>query len=31
MQFVLVIYNGSERPVSDEERQAAYADYAALD
>jgi hypothetical protein len=30
LQFVLVIYEGSERPVSQEEEQAAYADYAAL-
>jgi hypothetical protein len=30
MQFVLVIDNGSERTVSEEEKQAAYADYAAL-
>jgi hypothetical protein len=30
MQFVLVIYNGSELSVSEEERTAAYADYAAL-
>jgi len=30
MHFVLVIYNGSERPVSEEEKKAAYADYAAL-
>jgi hypothetical protein len=30
MQFVLVIYNGAERSVSEEEKQAAYADYAAL-
>jgi hypothetical protein len=31
MQFVLVIYDGSERPVSEEEeKKAAYGDYAAL-
>jgi hypothetical protein len=30
MQFVLVIYNGGERSVTEEEQQAAYADYAAL-
>ena len=30
MQFVLVIYNGSEGPVSEEEQKEAYADYAAL-
>jgi hypothetical protein len=30
MQFVLVIYGGSERSVSEEEKNAAYADYAAL-
>ncbi|HKN99475.1 MAG TPA: YciI family protein [Pseudonocardiaceae bacterium] len=30
MQFVLVIYNGTEEPVSDAEKTAAYADYAAL-
>ena len=30
MQFVLVIYDGGERSVSEEDRQAAYADYAAL-
>jgi hypothetical protein len=30
MQFVLVIYNGGEEPVSDEDQKAAYADYAAL-
>ena len=30
MQFVLVIYNGGEPSVSEEEQKAAYADYAAL-
>jgi hypothetical protein len=30
MQFVLVIYDGGERSVSEEEKQAAYADYAVL-
>lgn len=30
MQFVLVIYDGGERSVSEEEQRAAYADYAAL-
>lgn len=30
MQFVLVIYNGAERSVSEEERNGAYADYTAL-
>ncbi|MEV2196565.1 YciI family protein [Streptomyces phaeochromogenes] len=30
MQFVLIIYNGTEESVSDEDKQAAYADYAAL-
>lgn len=30
MQFVLVIYNGDEASVSDAEKEAAYADYAAL-
>jgi hypothetical protein len=30
MQFVLVIYDGGERSVSEDEQQAAYADYAAL-
>jgi len=30
MQFVLIIYNGSEGPVSEEEQKEAYADYAAL-
>lgn len=30
VQFVLVVYDGGERPVSEEEQQAAYADYAAL-
>ncbi|WP_419998884.1 YciI family protein [Streptomyces boninensis] len=30
MQFVLIIYNGTEQAVSDEEKQAVYADYAAL-
>jgi hypothetical protein len=30
MQFVLVIYNGNEESVSEEDKKAAYADYAAL-
>lgn len=30
MQFVLVIYHGSERSFSEEEKKAAHADYAAL-
>jgi hypothetical protein len=30
MQFVLVIYDGGERPLTDAEQQAVYADYAAL-
>jgi hypothetical protein len=30
MQFVLVIYDGGERSVSEEEKTAAYADYAVL-
>ena len=30
MQFVLIIYNGDERPLSEEEEKAVYSDYAAL-
>jgi hypothetical protein len=30
MQFVLVIYDGGQKPVSEEDEKAAYADYAAL-
>jgi hypothetical protein len=30
MQFVMVIYDGGQKPVSEEDEKAAYADYAAL-